>query len=93
MMLISKIKDYFGHRTVYVHDKFYDYMINNNGLHDSKSIVKVTYSKFRGIIKIEATSRVRESDVIDIHKFYNICNIDAFGGMREHKKYTLYCKV
>ena len=92
MKLINKIKSYFKHRTVYVHDKFFDYMTDNDELKDIPTIIKVTYSKFRGIINIEMTSRHRESDISDIARFYHICSINEFGGLKEYKKYSIYTK-
>ena len=92
MKLIDKIKSYFKHRTIYVRDHYFDYMTDNNELEDTSTIVKVTYSKFRGIIDVDITGYQRESDVCEIAKFYHICNINEFGGMKEYKKYSIYLK-
>lgn len=91
--LINRIKNYFKRRTVYIHDKFYDYMIDNDDLYDSITIVKVTYSGFRGIIDVTFTERIRESDLCDIAKFYSICDIDEFGGLTAYKKYSIYDRL
>ena len=91
--IINRIKNYFKRRTVYIHDKFYDYMIDNDDLYDPITIVKVTYSGFRGIIDVTFTERRRESDLCDIAKFYSICNIDEFSGLSEYKKYSIYDRL
>lgn len=91
--LINKIKNYFKHRTVYVHDHFYDYMTDNDELEDIPTIVEVTYSKFRGIIDVDFTDRRRESDYIDIVKFYDICKINEYSGLSEYKKYSMYGNI
>lgn len=91
--LISKIKNYFHHNTVFIHDKFYDYMTDNNDLYDPMTIVEITYSKFRGIINIKFSNKKRESYLSDIKRFYTICKIDEFGGLNEYKKYSIYDKL
>ena len=92
MKIAERIKNYFKHRVIYIHDKFFDYMIDNDDLYDPITIVKVTYSRFRGIINIEMTSRQRESDINELAKFYHICDINEFGGLKEYKKYSIYSK-
>ena len=88
--IIDKIKNYFKHCTVYIRDQFYDYMTDNDDLYDSPTIVKITYSKFRGIIDVDFTDSKRESHYIDIVKFYRVCNINEYGGLSEYKKYSIY---
>ena len=90
--IIDKIKNYFKHRTVYIRDHFYDYMNDNDDLNDIPTIVEVTYSKFRGIIEVKFAVCERESDYIDIAKFYDICKINEYGGLLEYKKYSIYSK-
>jgi hypothetical protein len=65
-------------------------MTDNNELYDIPTIVEVTYSKFRGVIDVKFTDRRRESNYIDIVKFYDICNINEYGGLSEYKKYSIY---
>jgi hypothetical protein len=88
--LIDKIKNYFKHRTVYIRDQFYDYLNDNDDLYDIPTIVEVTYSNFRGIINVDFTDRKRESDYIDIVRFYRVCKINEYGGLSEYKKYSIY---
>lgn len=88
--IIDKIKNYFKHHTVYIRDQFYDYLNDNDDLDDIPTIVEVTYSKFRGIINVDFTDHRRESDYIDIIKFYDTCDIDKYGGLSEYKKYSIY---
>lgn len=103
--MFSKIKDYFKLREVYIWDHYYDIMIDADDLDDSRTLCKVTYSKFRGIIKSEYAGimdarfeircdgklcRTEESPLKEIKEFYKICNIDEFGGINEYKKYTCY---
>lgn len=91
--IIDKIKNYFKHHTVYVHDHFYDYMTDNDDLYDIPTIVEVTYSGFRGIIDVDFTDRRRESDYIDIVRFYNTCKINEYGGLSEYNKYSIYDRL
>lgn len=88
--IIDKIKNYFKHRTVYIRDQFYDHMTDNDELYDIPTIVKVTYSGFRGIIDVDFTDRKRESNYIDIVRFYRVCKINEYGGLSEYKKYSIY---
>jgi hypothetical protein len=88
--IIDKIKNYFKHCTVYIRDQFYDHMTDNDELYDIPTIVKVTYSAFRGIIDVKFTDRRRESDLRDIVKFYRVCKINEYGGLSEYKKYSIY---
>ena len=88
--IIDKIKNYFKHYTVYVHDQFYDYMTDNDELYDIPTIVEVTYSAFRGVMDVDFTDRRRESDYIDIVRFYRVCKINEYGGLSEYKKYSIY---
>lgn len=88
--IIDKIKNYFKHRTVYIRDQFYDHMTDNDELYDIPTIVEVTYSGFRGIIDVDFTDRKRESNYIDIVRFYRVCRINEYGGLSEYKKYSIY---
>lgn len=88
--IIEKIKEYFRHRTVYIRDHYYDWYFDNDDLCDSMTIVKVTYSKFKGVIDVEfAEFDVKESLVKDHLEFFRICNINEDGGLPECKKYSL----
>lgn len=87
--ILEKIKDYFRHRTVYIRDHYYDWYIDNEDLDDIPTIVKVTYSKFRGIIDVDFVPYdVEESSVRDHWEFFKICNINEDGGLPECKKYS-----
>lgn len=88
--IIDKIKNYFKHRTVYIRDHFYDYLNDNDDIDDIPTIVEVTYSNFRGIINVDFADRERESDYIDIAKFYSACKINEYGGLSEYEKYSIY---
>lgn len=88
--IIEKIRNYFKYRTVYIRDHYYDWYIDNDDLDDPMTIVKVTYSKFKGVITVEfAEYDVKESSVRDHLEFFRICNIDEDGGLPECKKYSL----
>lgn len=67
--------------------------MDNDDLYDPITIVKVTYSGFRGIIDVTFTDCRRESDLCDIAKFYGICDINEFGGLTEYKKYSIYDRL
>lgn len=87
--ILEKIKDYFRHRTVYIRDHYYDWYIDNEDLDDIPTIVKVTYSKFKGVIDVDFVPYdVKESSVRDHWEFFKICNINEDGGLRECKKYS-----
>lgn len=88
--IIENIRDYFKHREVYIHDHYYDWYFDNDDLEDPMSIVKVTYSKFKGVIDVElAEYDEEESSFRDLHEFYRICDINKYGGLPEYKKYSL----
>ena len=88
--ILEKIKDYFSHRTVYIRDHYYDWYFDNDDLDDPMTIVKVTYSKFKGVINVElAEYDMDESPVRDHWEFFEICNINEYGGLPECKKYSL----
>lgn len=88
--ILEKIKEYFSHRIVYIRDHYYDWYFDNDDLEDSMTIVKVTYSKFKGVIDVElAEIGEKESLVRDHWEFFEICNINEDGGLRECKKYSL----
>lgn len=88
--IIEKIKDYFRLRSVYIRDHYYDWYFDNDELDDPMTIVKVTYSKFKGVINVElAEYDDEESSVRDHWEFFRICNINEDGGLSECKKYSL----
>lgn len=87
--ILEKIKDYFRHRTVYIRDHYYDWYIDNEDLGDPMTIVKVTYSKFKGVIDVEFVGYDFNEQYLGIREFYRICHIDEFGGLNEYKKYSL----
>lgn len=88
--ILEKIKDYFRYHTVYIRDHYYDWYFDNDDLDDSMTIVKVTYSKFKGVTDVElAEYGVEESLVRDHWEFFEICNINEYGGLKEFKKYSL----
>ena len=88
--ILEKIKDYFRHRTVYIRDHYYDWYFDNDDLDDPMTIVKVTYSKFKKVINVEfAGYDAKESLVEDLWEFFEICNINEYGGLPECKKYSL----
>lgn len=101
--ILNYFDDYFRHREVYVHDKYYDDIYDNDDLDDLPTIVRVTYSKARGIIDVnlvgigyftisnEPNERyVKESPLDEYHEFCKICGINEYGGLNEYKKYSLY---
>ena len=65
-------------------------MTDNDELYDIPTIVEVTYSAFRGVMDVDFTDRRRESDYIDIVRFYRVCKINEYGGLSEYKKYSIY---
>lgn len=88
--IIENIRDYFKHREVYIRDHYYDWYFDNDDLNDPMTIVKVTYSKFKGVIDVElAEFDMEESLVSDHWEFFEICNINEYGGLKEFKKYSL----
>lgn len=88
--ILEKIKEYFRHRTVYIHDHYYDWYFDNDDLNDPMTIVKVTYSKFKRVIDVElAEYDTKESSFKDHQEFYRICDINKYGGLPKYKKYSL----
>lgn len=87
--------DYFRHREIYLRDKFYDYMTDNDELDDIPTIVKVTYSKACGIIDVSIDWNRHEDESWDAGTYYEfckICKINKYSGLDRYKKYTIYKK-
>lgn len=93
--IINKIKNNFQHKSVLIWDHYYDWYIDNDDLGDPMTIVKVTYSNFKGIINVEfAGTRhmgfgPEESRNHLLSEFYAVCDINIYGGLPEYKKYSL----
>ena len=82
-------------KTVTVHDKYYDYMMDYDDYMDPPTLVDITYSERFGIILKKKLSEecgygVEESYLGDVQNFYKSCGINEWGGLDEYKKFSIY---
>ena len=82
-------------KTVTIHDKYYDYMMDYDDYMDPPTLVDITYSERLGIIFKKKLSEkmqygAEESSFGDVQNFYISCGIDEWGGLDEYKKFSIY---
>lgn len=82
-------------KTVTIHVKYYDYMMDYDDYMDPPTLVDITYSERLGIIFKKKLSEkmwygAEESSFGDVQNFYKSCGIDEWGGLDEYKKFSIY---
>lgn len=79
-------------KTITIVDKYYDHMTDNDELGDIyPTLIDITYSDLLGIIiRKRFSDKNKESYIMDIYNFYRSCSINAYGGLEEYKKYSMY---
>lgn len=80
---------------VFIHDKYYDMMTDNDDYEDIPTIVRVEYNSKGKILDVnfaDTTSDLcdNESPMVEKMKFFEVCNINPYGGMEEYRKYSIY---
>lgn len=97
--LIQKILlflfDWLKIKTVTVHDKYYDYMMDYDDYMDPPTLIDITYSERLGVIFKKKLSEkmwygAEESSFGDVQSFYESCGINEWGGLDEYKKFSIY---
>lgn len=87
--------DWLKIKTITVHDKYYDYMMDYDDYMDPPTLVDITYSERLGIILKKKLSEkmwygTEESSLEDVLNFYKSCRINEWGGLDEYKKFSIY---
>ena len=79
-------------KNVTVRDVYYDHMIDNSDIDDYfPTLIDITYSDLLGIIvRKRLNVKNNESSFVDIQSFYRSCSINEYGGLNEHKKFSIY---
>lgn len=93
--ILAFIFDWLKVKTVTIHDKYYDYMMDYDDYMDPPTLVDITYSERFGIIFKKKLSEkmwygAEESSFGDILNFYKSCGINEWGGLNEYKKFSIY---
>ena len=82
---------------VFIHDKYYDMMEDNDDYEDIPTIVRVEYNSKGEILDVsfaDTTSDLcdNESPMVEKMKFFDTCNINPYGGIEEYKKFSIWKK-